>query len=227
MKALSQTELFRAATVPIPETKLAITDAGTVQGYGSVFGVRDQHGDIVEPGAFAETIAAHKAAGTMPAMLWSHDQASPIGVWTEIAEDAKGLRIAGQINVETQKGKEARSLLKQGAVSGLSIGYLPRAGGAEVDRDGVRRLKAVDLWEVSIVTFPSNPAARVSGVKADSRADIERILREAGLPKAAATKLAAGGWPALAKPDSSEFDAFLKTIKAKTADLKKDFSTWN
>ena len=90
----------------------AAGDDGTVEGYGSVFGVRDNYDDVIAKGAFIQSLKDHKAAGTMPAMLWQHDADKPIGVWTEMVEDEKGLRIKGQLAMETVKGKEAHALLK-------------------------------------------------------------------------------------------------------------------
>ena len=104
----------------------AAGDDGTVEGYGSVFGVRDNYDDVIAKGAFIQSLKDHKAAGTMPAMLWQHDADKPIGVWTEMVEDEKGLRIKGQLAMETVKGKEAHALLKMGALNGLSIGFMSK-----------------------------------------------------------------------------------------------------
>ena len=104
----------------------AAGDDGTVEGYGSVFGVRDNYDDVIAKGAFVQSLKDHKAAGTMPAMLWQHDADKPIGVWTEMVEDEKGLRIKGQLAMETVKGKEAHALLKMGALNGLSIGFMSK-----------------------------------------------------------------------------------------------------
>ena len=168
----------------------ATGDDGTVEGYGSVFGVRDSYDDVIAPGAFAGSLAEHKAAGTMPAMLWQHDPASPIGVWTEMSEDAKGLKIKGQLALDTAQGKEAHALLKMGALNGLSIGFMSKQWTYDRQTD-VRTLTEIDLWEVSLVTFPANGRARVTNVKAVDDAstpkDAERILREAGFSKADAT----------------------------------------
>jgi len=101
----------------------SVGDDGMIEGYGSVFGVRDSYSDIVAPGAFKASLAAHKAAGTMPALLWQHDASEPIGVWVEVTEDQRGLRIKGRLAMETARGKEAHTLLKMGALNGLSIGF--------------------------------------------------------------------------------------------------------
>lgn len=163
---------------------------GTVEGYGSVFGVRDNYDDVIASGAFSATLAAHKAAGTMPAMLWQHDSDEPIGIWTEMVEDTKGLRIKGQLCLETACGKEAHALLKMGALNGLSIGFVSKQWAYDRDSE-VRTLTEIDLWEVSLVTFPANEKARITNVKsADEMAapkDAERILRDAGFSKSDAT----------------------------------------
>ena len=168
----------------------AVNADGTVEGYGSVFGVRDNYDDVIAKGAFVQSLKDHKAAGTMPAMLWQHDADKPIGIWTEMIEDEKGLRIKGRLAMETVKGKEAHALLKMGAINGLSIGFMSKEwaydSGAEV-----RTLTAIDLWEVSLVTFPANEKARVTNVKsADEMAtpkDAEKALRDAGFSKSDAT----------------------------------------
>lgn len=161
---------------------------GSIEGYGSVFGMRDNYDDVIVAGAFQASLAAHRAAGTMPAMLWQHDATEPIGIWTEIVEDAKGLRMKGMLALDTARGKEAYALLKMGALNGLSIGFMSKKWSYEGD---LRILAEVDLWEVSMVTFPANEAARITSVKsADDMSapkDAERILREAGFSKSDAT----------------------------------------
>ena len=168
----------------------AVNADGTVEGYGSVFGVRDNYDDVIAKGAFVQSLKGHKAAGTMPAMLWQHDADKPIGIWTEMVEDEKGLRIKGQLAMETVKGKEAHALLKMGALNGLSIGFMFKEWAYDRDTE-VRTLTAIDLWEVSLVTFPANEKARVTNVKsADEMAtpkDAEKALRDAGFSKSDAT----------------------------------------
>ena len=158
-----------------------VDDVGVFQGYASVFGVVDWWDDIVEPGAFSDSLKA-----LAPAMLWQHNTAEPIGVWTEAREDDKGLWVKGRLLVgEVAKATEAHALLKAGALNGLSIGYsaVEKSFRKQGDRE-VRLLKKVDLWEISLVTFPANEQARVRTVKAmDSLTtirDLEEFLREAG-----------------------------------------------
>lgn len=168
----------------------AVNADGTVEGYGSVFGVRDNYDDVIAKGAFIQSLKDHKAAGTMPAMLWQHDADKPIGVWTEMVEDEKGLRIKGQLAMETVKGKEAHALLKMGALNGLSIGFMSKEWSYDRDTE-VRTLTAIDLWEVSLVTFPANEKARVTNVKSadelQAPKDAEKVLRDAGFSKSDAT----------------------------------------
>jgi uncharacterized protein len=170
----------------------ATGDDGGVEGYGSVFGHKDSYDDVIAKGAFAATLKAHKSAGTMPAMLWQHDSSQPIGIWTDMVEDERGLRIVGKLALDTVKGKEAHALLKMGALNGLSIGFMSKQWAYDRETE-VRTLTEIDLWEVSLVTFPANEKARVTNVKsADELAtpkDAERILRDAGFSKSDATAI--------------------------------------
>lgn len=168
----------------------ATDEDGTIEGYGSVFGQKDSYDDVIAKGAFAASLATHKSALTMPAMLWQHDSASPIGVWTDMTEDDNGLRVKGRLAMDTALGKEAYSLLKMGALNGLSIGFMSKQWQYDRDTD-IRTLTEVELWEVSLVTFPAQSRARVTNVKsADAMSvpkDAEHILRDAGFSKADAT----------------------------------------
>lgn len=137
------------------------TETGVFEGYASLFGVLDACGDIVAPGAFAATLRKRGAEGVK--MLWQHLPAEPIGVWTQIIEDARGLKVTGRLDLSVARAREALSLIRQGALDGLSIGF--RTLRASSDRmSGARRLLEVDLWEISIVTFPALPQARIGVV---------------------------------------------------------------
>lgn len=193
-KKTDQPDLNGHASVKL-DLKAAGED-GSFEGYGAVFGNLDGHYDIIQKGAFLVSLDQHKSEGTMPALLWQHQPDNPVGYISEIKEDDQGLHIKGQIDLNTQQGKEAHSLLKSGAISGLSIGY--RTVRAERSEDGaVRLLKELDVWEVSFVTFPSNASARVSGVKSETKfagletlRDCEKHLRdEGGLTGSAATAM--------------------------------------
>lgn len=173
-------------TIDFPLAVKAVEADGTFHGYGSVFGVRDTYDEIVAPGAFADSLNAHKAAGTMPAMLWQHRSSEPIGVYTSMVEDAIGLKLEGRLAMKTVRGAETHELLKMGALSGLSIGFVPRED--TYDKvTGIRTLKKVDLWEVSPVTFPANDSARVQGVKTievlQDLKSAEQYLRDSGLSR--------------------------------------------
>ena len=131
-------------------------------------------------------------------MLWQHDPSQPIGVWDEIREDDKGLFVKGRILSDVAKGKEAAALLSAGAIDGLSIGYRTIKAGRGAK--GERLLQELDLWEVSIVTFPMLPTARIDATKAAemTERDFERLLtQDAGLSRSVARKLMAGGYDAI------------------------------
>jgi HK97 family phage prohead protease len=143
-----------------------IDQPGVFSGYASQFGVADNQGDKVERGAFAASLEAWRSRGRRPAMLWQHDASEPIGLWTKLEEDSTGLRVEGRLLLSIRAGVEAYEHLKAGTVDGLSIGY--QAVEARRDRrSGIRRLVQVNLWEISLVTFPANQDARVATVKSD------------------------------------------------------------
>jgi uncharacterized protein len=135
---------------------------GTFEGYASLFGVVDLGKDMVEAGAFKDSMARRGAAGVK--LLWSHDPGAPIGHWDIIREDLLGLKVRGRLNLDVARAREVHSLMKSGAIDGLSIGF--KTVEARRDpRSGIRRLQKIDLWEISLVTFPMLPQARVSVVK--------------------------------------------------------------
>jgi HK97 family phage prohead protease len=135
---------------------------GTVEGYASLFGEIDQARDMVMRGAFADTLR-QRGVRRVP-MLFQHDPAEPVGVWLELREDHRGLYARGRLIPEVARGRELLSLLRAGAIDGLSIGFRTVQGRID-PRTRVRRLHAVDLWEISIVTFPLLAGARVRAVK--------------------------------------------------------------
>lgn len=153
-----------------------VTDDGTFEGYGSVFNNVDKGHDVVEPGAFKKSLEDWAKKGKLPKMLRDHDPTSPVGVYTEMKEDQHGLWVAGRFTKGVAKATETHLLLKDGAIDGLSIGY--RTKDYEIDYDlGVRILKEIDLWEVSIVTMPMNESAFVTAVKNIDSRSLERELR--------------------------------------------------
>ncbi len=164
----------------------SITDEGFFEGYGSVFGGSpDSYGDIVERGAFAKTLQAGGRNRNGIALLWQHFPEFPVGTWKEMREDDKGLFLRGKLNKEVKPwGIPVYDMLKEGAIKGLSIGFRI----VKSDRDEtsqIRTLKEIELWEVSLVTFPAALPAQVTTVKAIKEArterELERALREAGL----------------------------------------------
>jgi HK97 family phage prohead protease len=202
------------------EIEIKAEAEGRIVGYGSVFGNVDSYGDVIERGAFVDSLRRRPKI----AMLWQHDQASPIGVWNEVREDDQGLVVNGALVMGTEKAREAYELVKAGAISGLSIGY-------RVKRDSLsgntRVIKEVDLYEVSLVTLPANEAATITGFKSLSAADapeVERVIRRAvGLSKSQARAFMAKGYAGLVEADeidaaqveaAKELAGLLKAIRA-------------
>ncbi|KIT17286.1 HK97 family phage prohead protease [Jannaschia aquimarina] len=158
------------------EGRVRLEDGCVIAGYASWFGVEDTGRDIVEPGAYCDSLARLSAEGRRVKMLWQHDPAQVIGVWDEVREDARGLFVKGRLLTSVPRGMEAASLVEAGAMDGLSIGYTIKR--ATRDEQGRRRLKELELWEVSLVTFPMLPSARV-GAKADRSRELAGVLRAA------------------------------------------------
>jgi len=193
----------------------AINEDGTFEGYGSVFGVKDSYDEIVAPGAFADTLTNQKNAGTMPALLWQHRAGEPIGVYTSMSEDNVGLKVSGKLALKTVRGAEAYELLKMGAISGLSIGFITREDSYD-HLTHTRTLKKVDLWEVSLVTFPANDAARVQAVKGDemTEREFERLLtQDAGFSRSQARQIISSGFKSLKATPDAGFDALQEVAK--------------
>jgi HK97 family phage prohead protease len=188
-----------------------LDETGIFKGYGSVFDVVDGWDDVVVKGAFEKSIAKRK-----PALLWQHNSDKPIGIYTSVEEDNKGLKLEGKLLVdEIGQAKEAYALLRAGALNGLSIGYLPLAWEYETRKERqVRILKEIDLWEISLVTFPANPKAVVGNVK--SIRDAENYLRDAGLGRNEAKAVIAAVRDSALR-DAEESDA----LKAAEELLKK------
>jgi HK97 family phage prohead protease len=161
-------------------------DGFAVSGYGSVFDEIDSYGDRIVKGAFVESLAKRK-----PKMLWQHSMDKPIGMWDTVAEDGKGLRVDGRL-ADTMQGREARELVKMGAMDGLSIGY--RTGAEEMDGD-IRVLKSIDLYEVSFVTIPAASSAVVTSIKSEmTERGFEALLIEQGFSRSAAKTIVATGF---------------------------------
>lgn len=150
----------------------SISPHGRFAGYASVFGVVDHQRDMVMAGAFQ---AALNAPLQEIKLLWQHQWAEPIGKIDVLFEDAYGLYMEGQLLLEVARAKEAYALLKEGVLNGLSIGYRPEKYRTDPDT-GVRRLDAVSLYEISLVTMPANPQARVSVVKRQFKDDYAQLI---------------------------------------------------
>jgi HK97 family phage prohead protease len=145
---------------------------GFVSGYASIFGAVDAQREVVQAGAFARSLKEWRKTQRQPAMLWMHNTGKPVGVWEHVREDSSGLAVEGRLAIRTQDGADAYELLKMGAVTGLSIGY--RTVSSRMDASSrIRTLTDVDLYEVSLVTFPANDAARIHAVKTPLPADNE------------------------------------------------------
>ena len=176
----------------------SVAEDGAFEGYASLFGREDLSRDIVVPGAFKESLARRGTRGIR--MLFQHDPAEPIGVWEQIEEDRKGLFARGRLMRDVARAREVLSLMKAGALDGLSIGF--KAEKARRDaKSGVRRLERIDLWEISIVTFPMLPDARVDSFKEmpfagglPTEREMERWLtRAAGMTRTQARALMRDG----------------------------------
>jgi len=139
--------------------------AGVFTGYAARFNSADLGRDLILPGAFAESIAQRGAGGVR--MLFQHDPSEPIGTWLELREDARGLFVRGRLLSEIARGREGLSLMRAGAIDGLSIGFRTVEGRTH-PKTGIRRLSKIDLWEISVVTFPMHPGARVSAFKRET-----------------------------------------------------------
>lgn len=155
------------------------SETGVVSGYAALFGVVvPGYNEMVTRGAFKRSIAEHRAAKTRPVMLWSHNPDEPIGLWTDLTEDERGLKVSGHILDTTRRGQETRALFAAGAVNGLSIGF--RARKDSFDKAGVRMISDVDLQEISLVAFPAQPGARASYRSAAHGAPLAAFISAAG-----------------------------------------------
>ncbi len=135
---------------------------GRFSGYASLFGEPDLGKDVIERGAFSRSLQARGVGGIR--MLFQHDPASPLGHWVTLKEDARGLYVEGQFAPGVSKADEVRRLMKARALDGLSIGFQTVRSRRDA-KTGIRHILEADLWEISVVTFPMLPSARVSEVK--------------------------------------------------------------
>ncbi|SDO29598.1 hypothetical protein SAMN04487957_10583 [Halomonas shengliensis] len=198
----------------------AVNDAGEFEGYGSIFGNQDSYDDVVMPGAFQASLGRWQQKERLPAMLWQHNMHEPIGVYTEMREDENGLYVKGRLLVDDDPlAKRAHAHMKAGSLTGLSIGYMLKEWDFDRDKD-VFLLKEVDLWEVSLVTFPANDEARISNVKTylergevPRPSEFEKALREVGLSRSQAKAFMASGYSAI-QPRDAEAEHALSYLKS-------------
>ena len=204
----------------LPLTIKSVSDSGEFEGYGSVFGVEDSYSDVVVRGAFSATLEKWKAKGRLPAMLWQHNMSEPIGIYTEMREDDVGLYVKGRLLVDADPlAKRAHAHMKAGSLSGMSIGYMLVV--LEYDKEkGVWILKAIDLWEVSLVTFPANDDARITDVKSllargetPPPSKVERALREVGFSGSQAKAFMAKGYGGVSPREADAEDA-MQSLKS-------------
>ena len=186
------------------DARLEVTPgSGQFEGYASVFHLTDSANDIIAPGAFAATLEKARSEGRLPPLLWQHDMAEPIGALREIFEDSHGLFIRGELFIDDiARAREAYKLIDENVIDGLSIGY--RVTESHKNTDGVRVITALELLEISVVTFPANDAARVSRIKSifaggeiPTEREFEAFLRDAGLSRKQAKGVIAGGFKSL------------------------------
>jgi len=178
----------------------AVSDDGLFSGYGSVFGVVDSYREVVEKGAFLQSLNEQSSKDRPIPVLWQHRSGEPIGVYDKVFEDDKGLYVEGRLLIkDVARAAEAHALMKAKAVSGLSIGYYVRDDSWD-EKERVLRLKQLDLVEVSLVTFPANDDARVDAIKSKlahgdlpTLPEFEQLLREAGFSKTQAAVIANRG----------------------------------
>lgn len=198
----------------------AVTEQGEFEGYASTFNNEDQGGDIVVAGAFAKAIA--RGVGKVK-MLLQHDRTMPIGIWTELVENAKGLKAKGRLILETVAGRETHALLKAGALDGLSIGFRTIKHRYDQAKPMVRYLEELDLKEISVVTFPMNERALVASVKGQlpTEREFEQFLmRDAGLSAQQAKAFIADGYKALkGKRDAAGGEAEIVDLMNRAAQV--------
>lgn len=174
-----------------------ITEEGEFSGYASVFGNVDRGSDVIKEGAFDQAVADFHAKKSIPKMLWQHSAAYPVGIWNDMEIDSRGLKVKGKLLLDLAKASDIHVLMKNKAIDGLSIGFKTISKELTEQEDGriTRVLTKIDLWEISIVTFPMNPEATVTDVKNLSTAlDVERLLQKSGVPNKFAKLVAQYGY---------------------------------
>lgn len=218
--------LLSKELAPVFDIKAIDEQTGAFSGYGSVFDVIDSYGEVVVAGAFKKSLATSKKAKFVPKMFWQHWSDQPIGRWTNLFEDDKGLVCEGVLNLKTQRGAEAHAHLMAEDIDGLSIGYREVKVEEPEDAETPRKLLQLNLLEVSVVSLGANGQARVSDVKSQQLAtslqefaaalrdgeprpikEFEDLLREAGIPKSMAVSIASVGYAKAIRSDSGGEEA--------------------
>lgn len=188
-----------------------VAETGCFEGYASVFAVTDSMNDRIDKGAFTKSLAEHREQGHLPPLLWQHDIKQPIGAFTDLYEDTHGLFVQAKMFIDDiPRAKEAWTLMREGVVTGMSIGYRTRQSYRD-EKTGVRVLTDLELLEISMVTFPANTHARVSCVKTQlsnghvpTCKEFEAFLRDAGLSRKQAKGLMSFGYKSLLLRDAEE-----------------------
>lgn len=187
--------------------------AGTFSGMASTTADVDSYGTVIAEGAFSKSLRERGK----PAMLWQHDMWEVIGVWSDLTENSEGLRVDGELNLDVRRGAEAHSLLKQGALDGLSVGFIPRKLELpDEDSSDPVVITEADLYEISLVTFPANQSARIAEVRQMpgwTKKEMAQRMRDAGVSRSlterAVYKLFSET-PARGKPDRETVTAILR-----------------
>lgn len=231
------------ALAPVMELKEINAETGVFTGYASVYNKIDSYNDSIAPGAYAESLVEHRRNGTMPKLFWCHDPRECLGRFLDASEDGKGLFVEGRLNLKVQRAREAYALLAEGDLDGMSIGYVPIKAEPHPTKPGVQLLKQIKLHEVSLVPIGADRFARVTGVKSDRWGDLEefaqalrdgspppikdfeQLLRDAGVPKSMAVRIASVGYAKAIRSDSegdetaksAGLDQVLKELRAAAA----------
>lgn len=198
----------------------AVTDDGKFNGYGSVWDVVDSYKEIVAKGAFTDSLAELEAKGRPVPILWQHRSSEPIGGWSNLKEDDRGLFGEGQILLDAgEMEKRAHAHMKARTVTGLSIGYWVRESSYD-EKTGIRTLTKLDLVEISLVTFPANDDARVEAVKfklahgeLPTDREFEKFLRDAGFSKSRAAGVVGHGLSELRRRESARDETITPALK--------------
>ncbi len=199
-----------------------VAEDGTFEGYGAVFGNLDRDGDIVKKGAFSKSLKTR-----VPALLWQHNQRMPVGKFEVVKEDKTGVFVKGRLAQKGQ-GEEALELLRMGAVTGLSIGFITRKSIRD-EITGQRTILEADLMEISIVTFPANEEARITAVKAAGMSIRElelKLTQDAGFSRTVARKLINGGYKSLQAMPGAGSNEETKATESVTQ-WTKSIKNWN